>query len=376
MRAMTTTQRYDTVIIGGGQAGLAMGYHLARAGRDFVILDAHERIGDAWRHRWDSLRLFTPAAHDGLPGMPFPAKGFSFPTKDEMAAYLEAYAERFALPVRTGVRVEALGRLGERYLVAAGDERFEAGHVVVACGPFQAPRTPSFATDLDPAIVQMHSADYRNPAQLREGPVLVVGAGNSGADVALDVASAHETFLSGEHPGHLPINTVGLSGRLAFPLIWWTWTHVVHVGTPVGRKARPKVLRGPEPLIRVRPKHLDAAGVQRVPRTTAVRGGRPVVGDDRVMDVANVIWCTGFRNDLDWLDLAVEHDAFGEPVTTDRGAVAAEAGLYFLGRQFQHAFNSHTVGGVGYDAAHVAGLIAARGGEAPAPAPTAEPAAA
>src|SRR5262245_35881833 len=177
---------FHTVVIGGGQAGLSVGYYLARQGRPFVILDANKRVGDAWRQRWDSLHLFTPAVFDSLVGMKFPAPPFSFPTKDEMADYLEAYARRFQLPVRTGIRVDRLSRVGTRYLVEAGPHRFEADHVVVAMSSYQIPRTPAFGKDLRPDILQMHSSAYRNPAQLKPGGVLLVGAGNSGAEIAIE----------------------------------------------------------------------------------------------------------------------------------------------------------------------------------------------
>ena len=360
MAGMTThPQHFETVVVGGGQAGLATGYHLARRGRSFVILDAHERIGDAWRMRWDSLRLFTPARRDGLPGMRFPAPKASFPTKDELADYLEAYAEHFALPVRTGARVDGVGRVGGRFVVAAGDERFEADNVVIASGAFQTPSTPDFAGELDLRITQMHADDYRNGSQLQDGPVLIVGAGNSGADVALDLAGEHEIWLSGEHPGHIPINTVGLSGRLIFPLLWQFWTHVLTLDTPIGRRVKANVTTHSEPLIRVKPKHLDAAGVKRAPRTVGVRGGLPLLEDGSVLDVPNVIWATGYRTVLDWLDLSVVDEDRPEPLT-DRGIVTAEPGLYFVGRPFLYAFNSHTIGGVGRDAAHVVEHIVGR----------------
>jgi putative flavoprotein involved in K+ transport len=175
------SERLETMIIGGGQAGLATGYHLAKRDLPFVILDANERIGDAWRKRWDSLRLFTPARYSGLPGWPFPAPRASYPTKEDVADYLEAYAARFDLPVRAGVAVDGLFREGNWYVLVSGDRRFEAKNVVVASGAYQTPRVPAFASELDPGIVQLHSVEYRDPAQLREGGVLVVGAGNSGA---------------------------------------------------------------------------------------------------------------------------------------------------------------------------------------------------
>src|SRR5512138_245877 len=195
MRAM---ERAQVVVVGGGQAGLSVGYHLARQGLRFVILDAGERIGDAWRRRWDSLRLFSPAKFDGLDGMPFPAPPDAFPTKDEMADYLEAYAARFQLPVRTGVRVDGLSRAGDRYVVTAGERRFEADAVVVAMSSYQRGRLPAFAGELDPDIVQLHSQDYRNPSQLRPGGVLLVGAGNSGAEIAVELARAgHPAWVAG-----------------------------------------------------------------------------------------------------------------------------------------------------------------------------------
>ena len=192
---MDGSERVETVIIGGGQAGLATGYQLATRGLPFVILDANERIGDGWRKRWDSLRLFTPARYDGLPGWPFPAPAWSFPNKDEVADYLEAYAARFDLPVRTGVRVDGLSREADRYVLAAGDRRFEADRVVVASGAYQRPRIPPFAAELDRGLVQLHSSEYRDPSQLQEGGVLVVGAANSGAEIALEVSRGRRTWL-------------------------------------------------------------------------------------------------------------------------------------------------------------------------------------
>lgn len=186
-------ERIETVVIGAGQAGLSVGYHLARRGLPFAILDASERIGDQWRNRWDSLRLFTPARFNGLAGMRFPAPGHYFPTKGEMADFLESYAHRFELPVRLGVEVDRLSRQGDRFLVSAGDRRFETDNVVVAMANYQKPKVPDFAAELDRRIIQLHSSDYRNPSQLRAGAVLVVGAGNSGAEIATDVGR-HRTI--------------------------------------------------------------------------------------------------------------------------------------------------------------------------------------
>jgi putative flavoprotein involved in K+ transport len=349
---------FETMIIGGGQAGLSVGYHLAKRGLPFVILDANERIGDSWRKRWDSLKLFTPARYDGLPGWPFPAPAWSFPTKDEMAVYLEAYTARFDLPVQTGVRVDGLSREADRYVVAAGDRRFEADHVVVAAGAYQSPRIPAFAPELDPNIVQLHSSEYRDPSQLQEGGVLVVGAANSGAEIALEVSSAHRTWLSGRHPGKEPTRPGSRWDRLLMPVIWFMFSHVLTVKTPIGRIARQELHSRGLPLARVRPKDITAAEIERVPMTTGARGGLPVLADGRDLEVANVIWCTGFVPDFAWIDLPVLAED-GSPVH-DRGIVRSEPGLYFVGLFFLFAASSSLVGGVGRDAEHIARHIASR----------------
>jgi putative flavoprotein involved in K+ transport len=353
------TQRFETVVVGGGQAGLAVGYHLARRGLPFVILDASERIGDAWRKRWDTLRLFTPARYDGLPGMPFPAPPRSFPTKDELADYLEAYAERFELPVRTGVRVDGLSRNEDRFVLTAGEQRFEAENVVVAMSTHQIPWVPPFASELDPGIVQLHAGEYRNPSQLQEGGVLVVGTGNSGAEIALDVASRRPTWLSGRAPHAVPFRIESAAGRYLFqPLVRFMFVHVLTIKTPIGRKVRPKILAHGAPLVRVKPKDIAAAGIERVPKTVGVQNGLPLLEDQRTIQVANVIWCTGFRPNFSWIDLPVFADE-REPMH-ERGVVSQEPGLYFVGLLFLYAMSSATLIGVGRDADHVVEAIAAR----------------
>lgn len=353
----TPTQMFDTVVVGGGQAGLSAGYFLARLGRPFVILDAGDRIGDSWRARWDSMRLFTPARRDGLPGMPFPAPKHSFPTHDEMADYLEEYVARFGLPVRTGVCVDALARSDTgRFLIAAGEERYEAEHVVIATGAYQAPYVPEFADQLDPRIAQLHSSAYRNPSGLPEGDVLVVGPGNSGVEIAAELAAGRGVKLSGELPAELPFDIEGTVGKLIYPLFWQLTTRVVNFGTPIGRWALPKIKAGKHPLVRVKRKDLDAAGVEFVPRTVGTRDGLPLLDDGRTVDACAVVWCTGYGHSHTWIDLPVLDES--EDVACDhRGVVAREPGLYRIGREFLYAASSHTVGGVYRDAERVVKLI-------------------
>ena len=357
------SERVGTLIIGAGQTGLSAGYHLQRRGLPFLILDADERIGDHWRERWDSLRLYSPARSDNLPGMRFPAPAYHYPSGREMGDYLEAYAERFSLPVRSGVRVERLERAADGrpgFVATAGGRRYEADQVIVATGAFQVPRVPAFATDLDPSIVQLHSSAYRNPSQLRPGPVLVVGVSHSGADIAFEVAATHRTILSGPIHGQLPLAVIDRrKARLFLPIVAFLASHLLTLRTPIGRKMAPEVRKGGGPLLRVRRQDLDRAGVERhAAKVVGVQDGKPVLADGRVLEVANVIWCTGYARDDAWIDLPVSGPD-GWPVQ-DRGVVLSVPGLYFLGIPFTYSFASMLVLGAGRDAAYVVDRIAER----------------
>ena len=353
--AAPSVEKFETIVIGGGQAGLSVGYYLKKHGRSFTILDANERIGGSWRTRtWSSLRLFTPARYDGLPGWPFPASGWSYPTARETADYLEAYAARFELPVRSGITVERLTQDGDHYIVHCGGRRLEADCVVVATGFYGKPSVPGFASGLDPRIMQLHSSEYRDPSQLRPGGVLLVGAGNSGADIAMEVSKTHQTWLSGRDKGQVPIRIESRLARFVLPVLWFVASHVLTVRTPIGRKVRPHVLACGAPRIRVKTDDLDAAGVVPVPRTVGASDGLPVLEDGRAMDVANVIWCTGFRQDFSWIDVPVFDD---ESAPIHERGVASEPGLYFVGLDFLYSFTSENVGGVGRDARRIARRI-------------------
>jgi len=353
------TERIDTVVIGGGQAGLAAGYYLAQQKRDFVILDAHDRIGDNWRRRWDSLRLFTPASFNHLPGMPFPKPTGRLPTKDEMADYLENYAPRFQLPVLLGIRVDEVARDGNHYLIAAGARRLKANHVIVATGTYPSPRVPAFASQLNRAITQIHSVAYRRPAQLRDGVALVVGAGNSGAEIALDLAPRHHVWLAGRDTGFIPAKFGKLSYEFGV-IIFRSLMQQLTVDTAPGRwlVRRAREFTGGHPVVGVTSGDLLQAGIQRAPRVTGVSRGRPVLEDGRVLDVTNVIGSTGFVRDYRWIKLPV-FDASGEPIH-QRGAIQTEPGLYFVGLPFQSSLLSGLVAGAGPDAKYVVRQIGAR----------------
>ncbi len=356
-------ERVETLVLGAGQAGLAVGYHLAQRNLPFLIVDANERIGDSWRKRWDSLQLFTPARYNALPGMAFPGPQHSFSRKDEVADYLEAYAAQFELPVRTGVRVDRLSRNGSRFVVEERDRLLEAENVVVAMAGHQVPQVPDFARELDAGIVQLHSSEYRNASQLQGGRVLVVGVGNSGAEIAMEVVDEHPTWLAGKETGHVPFRIEGASARFVFlPLMFRVIGHrVLTVGTPIGRRMRPKLLSHGAPLVRVKPKDISAARIERVPRVVGVRDGLPLLEDDRVLEPANVVWCTGFRPDFSWIELPVfgDEDHPLEP-NHHRGIVPEAPGLYFVGLSFLYAMSSGFLPGVGRDAEHVVKEIASR----------------
>jgi putative flavoprotein involved in K+ transport len=347
------TEYVETVIVGGGQAGLIAGYELKKRGREFVILDAQPRVGDAWRNRWDSLRLFTPGRDCELPGLRFSAQRSLAPTKDEMADYLEAYATHHNLPVRNGVRATRLTRSGDQFVITTTIGEFTATNVIIATGSYGDPKVPSFADHLDPHIVQLHSSAYRNPSQLQPGGVLLVGGGNSGADISLDVVQSHPTWLAGPKVAHIPPDIDKWFARtFVVRLVRFVQRNVLSLRTPVGRMAAPKMRGKATPLIRVKPKWLARAGVERVGRIVGVHDGLPHLDDGQVLDVTNVIWCSGYRHDFPWIDLDTAFDEHGSPVHS-RGVSSEVAGLYFVGLEFQFALASASLWGVARDAAYI-----------------------
>ena len=364
MTATTTppTTRTDVLVIGGGQAGLAAGYHLQQRGIDYRIVEADARIGDVWRKRYDSLQLYSPASHAALPGLPHAMPKHAYPTGPQFADYLETYVERFGLRIDTGVRIERLEQPaadGQPFVATAGDRRYEAGQVIVATGAFQRPKVPAIAKQLDPSIKQLHSSQYRNPTQLADGPVLVVGLSHSGADLAHEIVATHPVILSGRAHGQLPVPLESRRGRLGFRFFAAFFWHIATLDTPIGRRMQKEVKTKGGLLVRWRKPELKAAGVELVEaRTTGVKDGKPQLADGRVLDVANVLWCTGFATDYSWIRPPVKLDELGWPVQY-RG-VAPHPGLYFLGVLFQYSFTSMLIVGAGRDAAYVVDHIAER----------------
>ncbi len=355
-----STEHVETLIIGAGQSGLATGYHLQRAGRPFLVVDAGEQIGDGWRQQWDTLRLYSPAKYDGLPGMPFPGPPWSFPGKDDVAEYLGDYAARFNLPVRTRTRIERLSAENGEYVARTSDGAITADNVVVATGTFgRTPFVPDFADRIDVLTTQLHSSEYRRPGQLREGGVLVVGASHSGADIAYETALTHPTVLCGRDTGSVPLNLASPMFRVGFPVVLFAFRHLLTRRTPMGRRTMDDHRFHGGPALRVKARDLADRGVERVPdRVVGVEGGRPALGNGRVLEVANIVWCTGFQQVFDWIDLPVLDDN-GWP-REYRGVVPTAPGLYFCGLGFQYSAASMLLAGTDRDTAHVVGRILGR----------------
>jgi putative flavoprotein involved in K+ transport len=337
--------RHDVIVVGGGQAGLAIGYFLAQQRRDFTILEAAAEPAAAWRERWDSLKLFTSARYDALLGLPFPGDPDRYPGRDEVVEYLTGYARHFDLPVQLDSPVRAIRRTGAAYLVELDDRAYESDQVVVATGPFQVPFVPAIAERLDPEVVQLHSTEYRSPDEIPDGPVLVVGGGNTGFQIAEELSGSREVHLSiGSRQTPLPQRILGRD------LFWYLdATGLIHKtrDSRVGRR-----MEGRDTLIGSTPRAIRRRhGVRLHGRAVAAAGSTVSFSDGTKLDVDAVIWATGFRVDYSWVHLPVFDDT--GRLVHQRG-VTDSPGLYFLGLTWQHTRGSALLGWVGDDAEHIA----------------------
>jgi putative flavoprotein involved in K+ transport len=342
----------DVLVIGGGQAGLVMGYHLAQSGRSFQIVDAGAQIGQTWQARWDSLQLFTSSRYDNLPGLPFPAARGTYPGKDDVARYLQAYAAKHSLPVRLTTSVTSLTRGDDTYVAKAGGEVLEARQVVVATGPFQVPFIPAIADALDPGVHQIHSAHYRRPETLPAGKVLVVGAANSGCQIAQELSATHSVELSvGQRLPAIPQRPLGRD--------IWAWATALRLDKVTADSRLGKRLAGRDQVIGAGPRQLARRhGIRIRPRAAGAAGRTVTFADGSAADFGAVVWATGFRADHTWIDIPDVTDERGR-IRHQRG-VTPSPGLYMLGLTWQHTRGSALLGWVGRDAAFLAGQIARR----------------
>lgn len=344
----TGTNRYDVVVVGAGQAGLAAGHFLAERGRRFVMLEAADSVGSAWRSRWDSLVLFTPRRYDALPGLAFPGDPDGHPTRDEVIAYLERYAEHFELPIESSSRVRSLARNDDGFALDLGGRTIQANQVVVATGAFQRPVVPPVAGGLADSVFQTHSAGYRRPEDVPAGRVLVVGGGNTGFQIATELAGAGRDV-------HLAIGSrqTPLPQRLLGRDIFWWLTKLgllsKTVDSRLGRRARNR-----DTLIGSSPRTIRRHGVTVQPRVTGAEGRVIRFADGRELEVDAVIWATGYRPDHSWIDLPI-HDEQGR--LRHRRGVSDVPGLYFLGLSWQHTRGSALLGFVADDAAYIVNAI-------------------
>jgi putative flavoprotein involved in K+ transport len=339
----------DVVVVGGSQAGLAMAWHLTQEGRRFVVLEAGPEVGHVWRSRWDSLKLFTPAQYDALPGLAFPAPADTYPTKDPVADYLQTYAATFDLPVRLSARVTRLSKSDDGFEVQTADQTYRARQVVVATGPFQVPFVPPMAAKLDASVTQVHSAGYRNPQALPEGPVLVVGGGNSGFQIAEELAATRTVDLS------IATRYPMLPQRRAGKDLFWWLTRLGLLRVTVNSRPGRRISRR-DFVIGTNRKRLERAGVRFRPRLVDAEGRTVRFADHRLLeDVGVVVWATGYRSDYAWIHIP---GVVREGHVVHRRGVTEVPGLYFLGLSWQHTRGSALLGFVNDDAAYLADRIA------------------
>jgi putative flavoprotein involved in K+ transport len=332
---------FDVIVIGAGQAGLAMGYYLKKLGLNFVLLERAQRVGDSWRNRYDSLTLFTPAEYDSLPGLNFPALKGSYPNKNQVADYLESYAKHFALPVQLQTKIETLEKRGDGFHLQTTRGAFAAARVIVATGPFQTPFIPGLAKELDTSIIQLHSSTYFNKGQLPDGEVLVVGSGNSGLQIAEELLASHSvTVAQGKVQPFLPQKLLGQS------LFWWMERSGVSRITVTSRLGQR--LKERDPVIGSSLSKLKQKGLKLVSRVVEAKEQTITFADGKTLTPESIIWATGFRSDYSWVRLPV-FDTGGKPI--HREGITSVDGFYFLGLSWQRTRGSALLGWVGQDAA-------------------------
>jgi putative flavoprotein involved in K+ transport len=349
------TDAMDVLVIGGGQAGLVMGYHLAERGHRYLIVDAGTEIGHVWRSRWDSLQLFTPAQFDNLPGMPFPAAKDTYPGKDDVADFLQAYAARFQLQVQLNTTVESLTSSDDGYVVTSGRDDVRARQVVVATGPFHTPFVPPIAKDLDPEVTQIHSVDYSRAQTLPAGKILVVGAANSGCQIALELSATHTVELAvGERIPTIPQRPLGRD-------VWW-WASGLKLDRVTAGSRLGKRLAERDQVIGGGPRQLAKRhGVRIRARATMATGRTVTFADGTAAEFDAVVWATGFKANHAWIDVPGIMDEQGR-ILHQRG-VTPSPGLYMLGLTWQHTRTSALLGWVGSDASYLADQIASHSDE-------------
>lgn len=338
---------YDVLVIGAGQAGLSLGYYLKKNKVSFLLLDKGSEIGQSWRKRYDSLKLFTPRLFSSLPGLSLSGDPGGYPAKDEISDYLLKYAKEFSLPVKLGTVVSKLAKDGECYVLSTNQGEYRSKQVVVATGPFQLPNIPEFSKFLSDEVLQLHSSEYKNPNQLLSGTTVVVGAGNSGSQIAVEIADHRDVYLSvGHKPRFMPQDLGGKS------IFWWfdkLGLLKANVNSKVGQMIRNK----PDPIFGYELKmNLSNGGIQLKPKAISANDNEIMFEDQSIVKVRNLIWSTGFQLDYSWIKIPAIFNEKGLPIH-ERGVTNIH-GLYFLGLPWQYIRGSALLQGVGADAEYLA----------------------
>jgi putative flavoprotein involved in K+ transport len=346
----------DVLVIGAGQAGLSMGYYLSRSNLRYLIIGAEQRIGDPWRQRYDSLILFTPRSYSALPGMSFPGSPDDFPDKNETADYLESYAKSFQLSVQLNTRMMRLEQRGNLYYADTSQGMLAAKQVIIATGPFQKPYIPEYSSLLNSDIRQLHSSSYRKPQELPDGDILIVGAGNSGAQIAVELAHTQRQVMiaSGHKLMYLPMR---VAGRSIFH--WFDQLGILNAGRDsfIGRRLRQR----PDPIFGLELKQaISQNRVRLMPRVSGADGKTVAFDDGRTSAPAAIIWSTGFTFDYSWISVPGVLDPAGKPIQ-EKG-ISPARGLYYLGLPWQQRRGSALLGGVGRDAEHIYQYVSERSG--------------
>ncbi|MGY4713612.1 flavin-containing monooxygenase [Bacillus amyloliquefaciens] len=337
---------YDTIVIGAGQAGISVGYYLKKSKQKFIILDKSHEVGESWKNRYDSLVLFTSRMYSSLPGMPLEGDKHGLPSKNEIAAYLKKYVERFEIPIQLRTEVISVQKLKNYFLIRTSREEYQTKNLVMAAGPFHTPNIPSISRDVADHIHQLHSSQYKHSKQLAPGNVLVVGGGNSGAQIAVELSKERVTYLAcSNKPAYFPL---WIGKRSIF---WWFdklgvlhASHTSILGKFIQKKGDP--IFGYELKHAIRQKKIILKQ-----RVIAGKQNEIIFKDSSSLEVNNIIWATGFKNPLCWMKIEGVLDKEGR-IIHHRGVSAVE-GLYFIGLPWQHRRGSALLQGVGNDAEYI-----------------------